>query len=282
MAYPTVPTDPIPTIAADTVYDAPGEDWDGADTKVAPTGAIEAQGYVPGDARPADVDNYLFSVLAAWITYLVAYCAELLAQKVQGPATAVDNVVPRFDGTTGKLLQGSTVAIADTTGAITGAGTITYVAAKTHTIVVGPGDMVPAVSAYSYTKTTDGTGVSVLTDSAVFVVDLAKVLTNRCTIIGFAAYVNPGTGRSGANRMSVACWQAPSSGGAAVQIGATVFDDTTGSTQTLSSSLVSVAVDRSANAYTLAVKAGHDASSNPDSILHVTVTVLEAGPGLGV
>ena len=69
MAYPTAPTDPIITIASDTTYSAPGEDWDGADTKVAPTVAIETQGYVPNDPRPADVDNYMFDNLAQWSTF---------------------------------------------------------------------------------------------------------------------------------------------------------------------------------------------------------------------
>jgi len=39
---------------------------------------------------------------------------------VVGPASSVDSSVPRFDGTTGKLIQGSAVTIADTTGDITG------------------------------------------------------------------------------------------------------------------------------------------------------------------
>lgn len=39
---------------------------------------------------------------------------------VVGPASATDNAVVRFDGTTGKLVQNSAVTIADTTGNITG------------------------------------------------------------------------------------------------------------------------------------------------------------------
>jgi len=40
------------------------------------------------------------------------------AGRVGGPASSVDNTVPRFDGTTGLLLQGSTVVIGDD-GAVT-------------------------------------------------------------------------------------------------------------------------------------------------------------------
>lgn len=44
---------------------------------------------------------------------------------VAGPASATDNAIARFDGTTGKLIQNSAVTIADTTGAIaTGSGTV--------------------------------------------------------------------------------------------------------------------------------------------------------------
>lgn len=39
---------------------------------------------------------------------------------VNGPASATDNAVARFDGTTGKIIQNSAVTIADTTGDITG------------------------------------------------------------------------------------------------------------------------------------------------------------------
>jgi len=43
---------------------------------------------------------------------------------VTGPASATDNAIARFDGTTGKLIQNSVVTIADSTGNIAGLGTI--------------------------------------------------------------------------------------------------------------------------------------------------------------
>lgn len=45
---------------------------------------------------------------------------------VQGPASSVDNSVVRFDGTTGKLIQGSPITISDT-GAISGAESISNI-----------------------------------------------------------------------------------------------------------------------------------------------------------
>jgi len=56
---------------------------------------------------------------------------------VDGPASATDNAVARFDGTTGKLIQNSVVTIADTTGAIAGASSLTSPAATNLTLAAG-------------------------------------------------------------------------------------------------------------------------------------------------
>lgn len=65
------------------------------------------------------------------------------AGDVAGPASATDNAIARFDGTTGKLIQNSAATIADTTGDITagkfngvtisGTGTISGSASGTNT-----------------------------------------------------------------------------------------------------------------------------------------------------
>jgi hypothetical protein len=55
---------------------------------------------------------------------------QLLASKggaagdVVGPASATDNAIARYDGTTGKLVQNSVVTIADSTGDISGVGSL--------------------------------------------------------------------------------------------------------------------------------------------------------------
>lgn len=56
---------------------------------------------------------------------------------VDGPASATDNAVARFNGTTGKLIQNSTVTIDDTTGAIAGAQSLTSPAATDLTLGTG-------------------------------------------------------------------------------------------------------------------------------------------------
>ena len=48
-----------------------------------------------------------------------------LGGDVVGPASATDNAVARYDGTTGKIIQNSAVTIADTTGDMAGVGTLT-------------------------------------------------------------------------------------------------------------------------------------------------------------
>ena len=49
----------------------------------------------------------------------------LVGGNVVGPASATDNAVVRFDGTTGKLVQNSVVTIADSTGDVAGVGALT-------------------------------------------------------------------------------------------------------------------------------------------------------------
>jgi hypothetical protein len=76
---------------------------------------------------------------------------------VYGPASATDNAVARFDGTTGKIVQNSVVTIADTTGNMTGVGTLgvgaittsgalTYGGVTLSNSVTGTGSMVLATS----------------------------------------------------------------------------------------------------------------------------------------
>ena len=56
---------------------------------------------------------------------------------VAGPASATDNAVARFDGTTGKLIQNSAVTISDTTGDIAGATSLTAPASTDLTLAGG-------------------------------------------------------------------------------------------------------------------------------------------------
>ena len=59
------------------------------------------------------------------------------AGDVNGPASATDNAIVRFDGTGGKTVQNSAVTIADTTGDIAGASSLTAPAATALTLAGG-------------------------------------------------------------------------------------------------------------------------------------------------
>lgn len=80
---------------------------------------------------------------------------------VVGPGVATDNAVARFDGTTGALLQNSTVIIADTTGNISGTNAVTIGTASTTagTVVLLNGTnantltVQPGVTSASYSLT---------------------------------------------------------------------------------------------------------------------------------
>jgi hypothetical protein len=67
---------------------------------------------------------------------------------VVGPASSTDNALVRFDSTTGKLIQNSVVIVADTTGNMSGVGTLsvggelTYGGVTLSNAVTGTGKMV--------------------------------------------------------------------------------------------------------------------------------------------
>lgn len=56
---------------------------------------------------------------------------------VYGPASATDNAIARFDGTTGKIIKNSVVTIADTTGNMTGVGTLSSGAITSSSLTSG-------------------------------------------------------------------------------------------------------------------------------------------------
>jgi hypothetical protein len=77
---------------------------------------------------------------------------------VDGPASATDNAIARFDGTTGKIIQNSAVTIADTTGDITTAGYLITAAgavgtpALTTTGDTNTGIFFPAADTIAFTE----------------------------------------------------------------------------------------------------------------------------------
>jgi hypothetical protein len=74
---------------------------------------------------------------------------------VVGPASATDNAISRFDGTTGKIIQNSVVTIADSTGNMTGVGTLSSGAITTTGVLTVPAGTVsdPAITTTGDTNT---------------------------------------------------------------------------------------------------------------------------------
>jgi hypothetical protein len=123
------------------------------------------------------------------------------ASAVLGPAVTVDNTIPRFDGTTGKLLQTSAVTMADTTGAMTfpsGGGTIltagagaaerkgTFVLASgTHAKIATTAAVTGSVIVYTIAAlgtVTAPSALSLTIDNGVGFTPLASQLTDTSTI----------------------------------------------------------------------------------------------------
>jgi hypothetical protein len=104
---------------------------------------------------------------------------------VYGPASATDNAIARFDGTTGKIIQNSAVTIADTTGDITTAGYLITAAgavgtpALTTTGDTNTGIFFPAADTIAFTeggvesmRITSSGNVGIGTSSPSFMLDV--------------------------------------------------------------------------------------------------------------
>jgi hypothetical protein len=106
---------------------------------------------------------------------------------VVGPASATDNAVVRFDGTTGKLVQNSAVTVADTTGNITG-GTynkVTITAPATgSTLTVADGKTLTANNSLTLSGTDSTTMTFPSTSATVARTDAGQTFTGDQAIAG--------------------------------------------------------------------------------------------------
>ena len=82
---------------------------------------------------------------------------------VVGPASSTDNAIVRYDTTTGRLLQNSNVTIADSTGAIAGASSLTSPAATPLTLGLGTGGTALTLASSTLAATFAGTTKSTAT-----------------------------------------------------------------------------------------------------------------------
>jgi hypothetical protein len=100
-----------------------------------------------GTATPAIVAGTNITVTGTWPNQTRAATAGGTGDVV-GPASSTDNALVRFDSTTGKLIQNSVVIVGDTTGNMSGVGTLsvggelTYGGVTLSNAVTGTGKMV--------------------------------------------------------------------------------------------------------------------------------------------
>jgi hypothetical protein len=100
-----------------------------------------------GTATPAIVAGTNITVTGTWPNQTIAATAGGTGDVV-GPASSTDNALVRFDSTTGKLIQNSVVIVGDTTGNMSGVGTLsvggelTYGGVTLSNAVTGTGKMV--------------------------------------------------------------------------------------------------------------------------------------------
>ena len=100
-----------------------------------------------GTATPSIVAGTNVTVSGTWPNQTINSIASGTGDVV-GPASSTDNALVRFDSTTGKLIQNSVVIVADTTGNMSGVGTLsmggelTYGGVTLSNAVTGTGKMV--------------------------------------------------------------------------------------------------------------------------------------------
>lgn len=152
-----------------------------------------------GSNAPTTAHIPMFDSSTGKATYVTPDQIASGASAVDGPSSATDNAIARFDGTTGKIIQNSAATIADTTGALSIAGTTNQlVLGTTNTTTINAA--APAASITTNLPTVSGT-IATTTGSNLFYADVTRctsALTQNATttyanITGLSQTVVPGT-----------------------------------------------------------------------------------------
>ena len=123
-----------------------------------------------GTATPSIVAGSNITVTGTWPNQTINSTASGSGD-VTGPASATDNALVRFDSTTGKLIQNSVVIVADTTGNMSGVGTLsmngelTYGGVTLNNGVTGTGKMVLDTSPTLATPALTSPAINVINDT---------------------------------------------------------------------------------------------------------------------
>lgn len=117
---------------------------------------------------------------------------------VTGPASATDNAIVRFDGTTGKAIQNSVVTIADTTGHMTGVGNLTFTGVLTGgsgpTTITDSTGLILAAALNTVTVAKGGTGLTAGTSGGILGFTASGTLASSVALTANALILGGGAG----------------------------------------------------------------------------------------
>ena len=276
-----------PNWASDANFPAGSDPWSATPTKVAPSGGQIAAGVAPRAKLPAQ-----------WFNYILQAIYTAVVEKVIGPGSATDNGVVRVDGTTGKMVQDSHTTIDDSgdvrinnggnlflndgngTVSLAGTGTFDYTGGRAQTTFV-------AMTHFKIGSfTIDDSGIVTISSNfgSIFG-EIGQILPDGAVVTAIKVVVNPGTARSGSNRMIVIARHRTTTFGASPSIGGSTAvgtdtrDDTTTNLQTISLGTISETIDKSnGKGLWVTITGGSDAGTNADTVHGLQISWTDPGP----